>query len=44
MSIPAAREKKIVLSNTSAIRQNSPALTPPIVNVIARTGKIASNP
>ena len=42
--MPAAREKKMVLSNTSAIRQNSPAVTPPIVKVVARTGKIAISP
>ena len=43
-NIPVASEKNSVLRNTNAIRQNSPALTPPMVNVIASTGKIATNP
>ena len=41
---PAASEKKSVLRNTRTMRQNSPGVTPPRVNVTASTGKMANTP
>ena len=43
-SIPTLSEKHSVFIKTKVILQNSPAVTPPIVSVMASTGKTASTP
>ena len=43
-SIPTLSEKNSVFMKTSVILQNSPAVTPPMVRVMASTGKTASTP
>ena len=42
--IPTASENKKVSNSTSATRQNSPLVIPPVSRVSARTGSTASNP